>query len=180
MKKILAFMMISVLFAEESYVFEAKGEFAKELKALVEKHSKDENIQVNVYENKEVGDSRFLGVGLNRNIEYTAKIGEEKYKTQCAKCHGEKGEKLASSGIKKLSQMSGDEIFTSFNAYYSDPTHGKGARSVMQAISSSTKSNDLGYIIAYLKGEDDYIFHSSKSENNNIQTTPTEQGTYIK
>ena len=188
MKNFLIFgvLMMSCLMAndEESYVFEAKGEFAKELKALVEKHAKDENVQINVYENKNtnnVGDSRFLGVGINKNIEYSAKIGEEKYKAQCAECHGVKGEKSASTGSKRLSNMSGKDIFASFNSYLSDGSHGGSARIIMQGISAKTSSTDLGYIIAYLKGEDDFIFNSAREvENSQISTSPTEQGTYIK
>ena len=42
---------------EPSYIFEAKGEFAKELKSLVEKYSKDENISINVYEKAPETDS---------------------------------------------------------------------------------------------------------------------------
>ena len=66
MKKLLKLSFLACLFIsfcnsnDETYIFEAKGEFAKELKALVEKHSKDEGVEVNVYNTTpNVGDSRF-------------------------------------------------------------------------------------------------------------------------
>ncbi|MCR8699840.1 c-type cytochrome [Campylobacter ureolyticus] len=187
MNKLLKLSFLACLFVsfcnanDETYIFEAKGEFAKELKALVEKHSKDEDVEVNVYKtNSNVGDSRFLGIGINKNIDYSAEQGKKIYDKKCLECHGEKGTKRSYVGVRKLSKMSGKEIYYSFQAYYSDPSHGKAGRVIMQPISASTSSEELGYIIAYLKGEDDYIFKDKAMENTNISRNPTNQGTYLK
>ena len=47
-------------------------------------------------------DGRFLGIGIDKNIEYSASIGKSMYDNKCARCHGEKGEKRA--GISHLAQ----------------------------------------------------------------------------
>lgn len=126
-------------------------------------------------------DGRFLGIGIDKNIEYSASIGKSMYDNKCARCHGEKGEKRAGIGTKKLTQMSGKEIFASFNAYLTDPSHGKASKLVMQPIASKLQSQELGYIIAYLKGEDDFIFQTSDEPNDSdISSNPTSQGAYIK
>ena len=51
--KFMHFSLLACFFAfslnaadESSYIFEAKGEFAKELKSLVEKYSKDEQKKI--------------------------------------------------------------------------------------------------------------------------------------
>ncbi|CZE48506.1 c-type cytochrome [Campylobacter geochelonis] len=175
------FLSLNAASSDESYVFEAKGEFAKELKSLVEKYSKDENVTVNVYENSVPHkDSRFLSTGVDRNIDYTAKEGEKIYKANCLACHGEKGEKRTSATAKRLSKMSGEEIYYSFQAYVSDLSHGGGQRIVMAPIAARISSKELGYIIAYLKGENDFIFKNDDLQNTNIQRNPTNQGTYLK
>ena len=57
---------------DDTYVFEAKGEFAKELKSLIEKHSKDENVTVNIYKNTPNAKGNIIsgGTKINRNINY--------------------------------------------------------------------------------------------------------------
>ena len=45
----------NLIAANDSYIIEADGEFGKELKALVEKHAKDNNLSVKVYENSNSG-----------------------------------------------------------------------------------------------------------------------------
>ena len=108
MKKLLKLSFLACLFisfceaSDETYIFEAKGEFAKELKALVEKHSKDEGVEVNVYNaTPNVGDSRFLGIGINKNIDYSTEQGKKIYDKKCLECHGEKGDRRSYAGAKK-------------------------------------------------------------------------------
>ena len=54
--------------SDDTYVFEAKGEFAKELKSLIEKHSKDENITVNIYKSAPAAGGKTHSGKVNRNI----------------------------------------------------------------------------------------------------------------
>lgn len=165
---------------QDTYIFEAKGEFAKELKDLVEKHSKDENVSINVYQAPHK-DSRFLGIGIDKNIKYRADEGKKIYMKNCASCHGENGEKRAHGVSRKLKDITADEIALGISGYSADPEFGSKLKYLMQPIAAKTTARDVGYIIAYLKGEDSYIFQSFiPEENSKIQTTPTEQGTYIK
>ena len=139
---------------EKTYVFEAKGEFGEELKELIQKHSKDENVEINIYEkNQNVGDSRFLGTGINTNIKYTS---------------------------AKLKDIDAEAIAVRVAKYTSDFDFGGANKGLMQQIAAKTSSTEVGYIIAYLKGENSYIFNSSREKNTEIQTSPTKHGTYLK
>ena len=167
---------------QESYIFEAKGEFAKELKALVEKYSKDSNVSINVYENApQTQSGRFLNIGVDSRANYNAKRGEELYTANCSKCHGEKGEKRASAKSRKLTSLSADEIERVFGEYSSDPEYGGQLKDLMRTVASSTSYNDLGAIIVFLKGKDalKFINGGSVNQNTDVSTTPT-QGSYLK
>lgn len=143
---------------DKTYIFEAKGEFGEELKELIQKHSKDENIEVNIYENKkDVGDSRFLGTGINTNIKYTAEEGKRIFLENCAKCHGKNGEKRAYSTSKKLKDLTAEEIAVRVAKYTSDFDYGGVNKHLMQQVAAKTSSKDVGYVIAYLKGENLYF-----------------------
>nr|WP_314399679.1 c-type cytochrome [uncultured Campylobacter sp.] len=97
---------------EPSYIFEAKGEFAKELKSLVEKYSKDENISINVYEKAPETDSggKFLNIGVDSKRRYSVEKGRELYAKNCASCHGEDGSKRAYGSSEKLTNISAEAI----------------------------------------------------------------------
>lgn len=107
-KKSLAIVLLLSLSAfaqeqEKSYVFEAKGKFAEELKALVEKYSKDGKVDVTVYENKEAIQSESQTITQSILSTFTSDDaedlkyadiakGEMLYQKSCASCHGEKAE----------------------------------------------------------------------------------------
>ncbi|MGP1485467.1 MAG: c-type cytochrome [Campylobacter sp.] len=176
------FLLSSFAVAEEqSYVFEAKGEFAKELKNLVEKYSKDSNVSINIYENtpQQSSNGRFLNIGVDDKASYSVNRGQELYFDKCAKCHGEKGDKRAYMASKKLTQMSAEDIEISFSEYLNDPEYGGKFKSLMKEVASTTTYNDLGAIIVFLKGKDAIKFKGGKNENSDISTTPT-QGSYLK
>jgi len=167
---------------QESYIFEAKGEFAKELKALVEKYSKDSNVSINVYENiPKTQSGSFLNIGIDNQANYSAKRGGELYAASCARCHGEKGEKKASIKSRKLINLSADDIENAFSEYSSDPEYGGQLKDLMRTVASSTSYNDLGDIIVFLKGKEALKFINSGSINQNtdVSVTPA-QGSYLK
>ena len=64
---------------DETYVFEAKGEFAKELKSLIEKHSKDENVTVNIYKSTPAAGGKAHGGKVNRNVNSLKEKGKAGY-----------------------------------------------------------------------------------------------------
>ncbi|MSN96167.1 c-type cytochrome [Campylobacter sp. FMV-PI01] len=162
--------LISLMQAQDSYTFEVSGEFAEELKELVQKHAKDENISINIYKNQTPSKTP--------NLKSSIEEGQKIYQSKCLKCHGKNGERRAYAGSRKLLNMSASEIYHSFQSYYSNPNHGGSGKIIMQPISASISNEDLGYIIAYLKGENDFI--SAKAKNTDISRKPTTQGTYLK
>lgn len=164
---------------ESSYVFEAKGEFAKELKALVEKYSKDENISINVYEKQLENDSgKFLNIGVDSNKKYSIEKGRELYTKNCASCHGANGDKRV-HGSEKLTKLSAEDIEIAFSGYLNDPSYGGSARELMKMVAARTTYKDLGAIIVFLKGKDALNYKYDLQENSDVPTNPT-QGSYLK
>ena len=175
--------LLGVLFAnDDTYVFEAKGEFARELKELVQKHSKDGNVSVNVYQKAPASDE----VGY-RKVGGMANAGREIFMKKCAKCHGENGEKKAYGTSQRLKDMSGEEMVVNLRAYTNDGEHGGRFKMIMQAEALKVTDKEMMAIIAYIKGEDDPYLNKSfgggvywDRQNRPVQTTPTEQGSYLK
>lgn len=175
----------NLIAANDSYIIEADGEFGKELKALVEKHAKDNNLSVKVYENsnkqpskfKDDEDDRFINIGINKNANYNSDKGKELYDKNCKSCHGDKGTKRAMSVSERLSDMSGDDIADSMAGYRGDAQYGGRLKYLMRPIAIKMSLKDLGHIIAYLKG--DNAFAIDEDENDDIKTTPTTQGSYL-
>ncbi|NLY04386.1 MAG: cytochrome c [Campylobacter sp.] len=165
---------------EETYVIEAKGEFAKELKELVEKHSQIEGVEINVYE-RDASGSAMNNYQERRTLEYAKERGEKLYLNNCLECHGEKGTKRSYATAKKLSNMRADDIYMSFRKYVSDGQHGGSSRVTMIPIAGRINDTELGYIIAYLKDDTSFVWKTSTpKENTNISRNPTGQGSYLK
>lgn len=173
---LVCFLSSFLLSNDDTYVIEAKGEFAKELKDLAQKYSKDENSDIVIYKK-----SSNLENDPSKSIKSSLQEGKKLYEKKCIDCHGENGTKRSYAGVRKLSQMSAEEIYYTFRKYYSDPSHGGAGRISMQPISGSTTSDELRYIIAYLKGESEFLpGKKDKMQNTNISRNPTNQGTYLK
>nr|WP_314382037.1 cytochrome c [uncultured Campylobacter sp.] len=170
--------------SDDTYVFEAKGEFAKELKSLIEKHSKDENVTVNIYKNTPNAKGNIVGGGtkINRNINYIKEKGKVIYDANCASCHGSEGQKRAYGSSRKLKDLSAKEIAIAISSYTSDGQYGKKMKYIMQPIAAKTTAEEVGYIIGYLKGDDEFLYDSPSraSGNTEISTAPSEQGSYLK
>lgn len=175
---ILCACILSLTHAEDNYVFEAKGEFAKELKTLIEKHAGEQNASINIYQTQ-TNDNKVLGT--SSNIKYTSEQGKEIFLKKCASCHGKDGSKRASGSSKILKNLSAEEISLALSSYSADYEFGGKYKLLMQKVANSTTSTEIGYIIAYLKGENSFLYgKDTANQNTNIQTTPTEQGIYIK
>lgn len=167
---------------DDTYVFEAKGEFAKELKSLIEKHSKDENITVNIYKSAPAAGGKTHSGKVNRNINSLKEKGGEIFAEKCASCHGENGQKKAYRVSRKLKDLDAKEISIAISQYTTDLSYGGKMKNIMQPIAAKTGATELGYIIAYLKGDDSFLYDSSSSRSTNteISTAPSEQGSYLK
>ena len=174
---------LSAFLFGDTYVIEADGKFADELKEVVQKHSKDENSSVEIYK-KSTGDLEKQGY---QKVGAMANRGKEIYMQKCFSCHGETGEKRAYGVSQPLKNMTGEEIAVSVHSYINDEDHGGKFKMVMRSQSMKLTDGDLDFIIAYIKGEDDPYLNRSfiggsywENQNKPIQTTPTEQGSYLK
>ncbi len=145
--------------AEDSYVFEAKGAFAKELKALVEKYSKEGKIDAKVYKKDDGIISTILG-GSASNQD-----GKVLYTKKCASCHGQKGEVGAGAGSRLLTDMTADEIEDSVNQYKRDNHFGGSMKALMQNVSVPLRGVDIKAISSYIKGT--YKSNSKNSTKTN-------------
>lgn len=175
MKKISLFLLPLFLFANESYVIEADGEFGRELKELIEKHSKENNTSVRVYQKQEK--SRLLNIGVDKQSSHDSKLGEDLYKNKCQRCHGENG-KSSFMGAARLSEMSAEDIEQAFSGYNSDLSYGGRNKHLMQPVAKSTSYKELGAIITYLKGGTTFIVEDNP-QNTDIETKPKIQGSYL-
>lgn len=181
---LLSFFTTSIIFAADDYTFKASGKDAEELKKIVENYNKNKKTNISVKKddvNKNtIKDNRFLGIGINTAINYDITKGKEIYMQNCAKCHGVNGEKRAYNVSVPLKSLSADAIYTRFVAYNSDSDAGGRLANIMRPVSARTNSTQLGYIISYLKGNGAFETGSDTPKNSTMQTTPTEQGIYIK
>lgn len=181
--KIVSLLFVSsVVFAEDTYVIEAKGEFGKELESLIQKYAKDQNLSINTYKRSQapINQNDIINVGVNKNYTYDIKNGKELYMANCFSCHGEKGTKKAMGTSKRLSQMEAGEIELSFRAYQIDSDHGGNYRNLMKPVAFKTTNSELGAIIAYLKGENALKNEILENKNIDTKTPTTTQGSYLK
>lgn len=167
----------------DTYVIEADGKLADELKEVIQKHSKDENTSINIYK-KSTNDLEKQGY---QKVGAMANTGKEIYMQKCASCHGEIGEKRAYGVSQSLKNMTGEEIAVNVHSYINDGEHGGKFKMIMKTQSMKVSDRDLDFIIAYIKGEDDPYLNRSfaggshwENQNKPIQTAPTEQGSYLK
>ena len=175
---------LSAFLLGDTYVIEADSELAEELKSVVQKHSKDENSSVNIYKKNSTGSLEKQGY---HKVGAMADAGKKIYMQKCASCHGEMGEKRAYSVSQPLKDMTGKEMAINLRAYTNDGSYGGRFKIIMQTQALKVTDDDMKLIIAYIKGEDDPYLNRNfiggaywENQNKPIQTTPTEQGSYLK
>ncbi len=165
MIKILAslfFIFITCAIAtEDTYVFEAKGEFAKELKALVEKYSKEGKIDAKVFVKKQNDESIMNSIFAS---DKTIMDGKKIYDKKCSSCHGVKGERVPGLGARAMAVMSKDDIEESIRNYKNDMQFGGNGKMLMQNIAPTLRKVELNAILAYVHGK------SSKNTETSMQT----------
>lgn len=185
--KLLPCIFITCLFAadDSNYVIEAKGEFGKELKELAQKYAKDKNASVKIYEKESNSTSNekkstslgFINIGVNKNKVYNISKGEKLYNENCKHCHGENGNSRAMGVSKRLSKLSAEDISAAMSAYNSDPTYGGRLKYLMRPMAERMSYNEIGAIIAYLKGNN--AFEKVQNKDDDVNAKPTSQGTYL-
>ena len=154
-----AMALSGALSANECVCFELKGEFGEEIKAIMQKYSKNlgsKNIKV-VREDADltVQERSFLdsiiGTGeVGSNVRAAnLENGEKLYNRDCANCHGEKGE-VSVAGTKPSNtwkaQAIADEIKT-----YADQTFEGQSRFVKNQIALRYTKRDMLDVGAYIE-----------------------------
>ena len=149
----------SALSANECICFELKGEFGEEIKAIMQKYSKNlgsKNIKV-VREDADLTAQErsfldsIIGTGEVGSSVRTANLenGEKLYNRDCANCHGEKGE-LSVAGTKPINtwkaQAIADELKT-----YADQTFEGQSRFVKNQIALRYTKRDMLDVGAYIE-----------------------------
>ena len=149
---------------DETYVFEAKGEFAKELKALVEKYSKEGKIDAKVYIKKTDNNSIVDSIFSNNK---TLINGEKLYKKKCASCHGVKGVRAPGYGARAMNTMTKDEIDMAIQNYKSDMQYGGSGKFLMQGVAVALRKVELDAIVAYVMDETGVVKNNSTEQIKN-------------
>ena len=144
--------------SDDSYVFEAKGEFAKELKALVEKYSKEGKIEAKVYKKSDT----VIGSLFQRDVSNID--GKETFTKKCSSCHGIKGERSPGYGAKQLNKMTRDEIEKAIWNYKHDDQYGGSGKMLMKSVVVPLREVELNSIINYLHGKQSTSVNSTQVE----------------
>ncbi|MEH1010357.1 cytochrome c [Campylobacter concisus] len=118
-----------------------------------------------------------LKFGVDRKGRYSVSLGKELYEKQCASCHGESADKRP-FGSTPLKNMDAKDIEDSIISYRSDSSFGGSGKNVMQNQAKIVSNNDLGAILAYLKGKD-ALADQDTNENKPV-STETKQGSYLR
>jgi len=160
--------------SDDTYVFEAKGAFAKELKALIDKYSKEGKIEAKVYK-KSPREKSIIGSILGGGDGYT-KSGKELYMKNCASCHGEKGEKYAGAGSRPLINMSEEDIITALEKYKRDEHFGGSMKMLMYDVAVPLRGVEMEEIAAYIKGKSS----PSQSMESDYEESEEETSSYLK
>lgn len=189
LSSLLLLFVLSLSAEEKSYVFEAKGKFAEDLKALVEKYSKDGKVNVKVYESKgqETRTSKsktqtILSAFLNDDAEALkyadVDAGRILYQKSCASCHGVNADQNSYAVPHKLSQLKPIETLELLQGYQKnyDGQFGGSLRYIMKPHADNLTSEEMQSIAVYIYS----LSHDTKvptSENSTQaieeQETPT-------
>lgn len=167
--------------ASEVYYIRASGDFGKQLSEMAKQYASENNKTVEVFVDEDprrYKDTRILKTGVDRKGRYSASLGKELFQNQCASCHGDDATKRPGGIRQPLSSMDAKDIEDAIVAYRSDSSFGGSMKSVMQGIAKALSNNDLGAIIAHLKGKDAYA--SDIAQENKPVSTEKKQGSYLR
>jgi mono/diheme cytochrome c family protein len=163
MKKVLFALVATALFLSaenDTVTFELKGDFGKELKALIEKY-KDSG-QITVVEKKVVTDDKTIGEQIKsffvekekkesekKKIDLFA-LGKKLYTTKCHACHGERAEKKAYNRSRPLISLSLEDMEESIRGYKVDQ-YDRGNAFIMKPFADSLNDEELQGVYEYIK-----------------------------
>ncbi|WP_169754901.1 c-type cytochrome [Campylobacter curvus] len=174
------FFAASAFSASQVYYIEAHGDFGKELAEMATKQANERNEKIQVFideDPRRYKDNRILKFGVDRKGRYSVSLGKELYEKQCQSCHGENAEKRP-YGAVALKDMNAKDIEDSIISYRSDTSFGGDGKLIMQNQAKITTNNDLGAILAYLKGKD--ALADQDDQANKPVSTEKKQGSYLR
>ncbi len=146
---------------DDTYVFEAKGEFAKEMKALVEKYSKEGKIEAKVYKKENIRPEEsktktILSLFTNDTAEELKYAdvhkGEKLYQNNCASCHGANADEVKYGGVRKLSVLKPLEIVNLLEGYKEnyEGNFGGTNRFIMKPNADDLTGEEMQSIAVYI------------------------------
>ncbi len=167
--------------SDDTYVFEAKGEFARELKSLVEKYSKEGKIEAKVYEKKEVVKKEtktqtmlsFFTDNTAEELKYAnIEQGEMLYQKNCASCHGVKANDSKYASARKLSTLKPLETIELLEGYKLnyDGKFGGSNRFIMKPQADHLTSTEMQSIVVYI-----YSLNHDTKLPSSVNSTQTEE-----
>ena len=187
MKKtlLISIALASLLFAsEQEYIFKAKGEIAEQLKALIEQHAKDGQVQIQKVEPRYGRYSNGI-VDAFLNDEIGAGdifYGKTLYNDRCTSCHGQKAEKSTYINARALKTLSKDELIKQLNGYAFEDDFGGSTSSIMKLQAQSLTEEQIVSISAYIYSIDHKTSkkQSIKQDRSNDVIIDLDKRSYIK
>jgi cytochrome c553 len=158
----LLFVFITLSSAtDDSYVFEAKGAFAKELKALVEKYKKEGKVEVTVYKKSDLKETKTKTITKTILSAFTQddaealkyadiEVGERIYQSKCASCHGKNANDNSYANPRKLSTLKPIEIARLLKNYRDMVNFGGSTRFIMKPQADGLVSDEMQSIAVYI------------------------------
>lgn len=191
-------IVISLLFifitlssaADDSYVFEAKGAFAKDLKALVEKYKKEGKVEVTVYKKSDIKESKsktitskilsaFSGEDAE-NLKYAdIEVGQRIYQSKCASCHGKNADDNSYANPRKLSTLKPIVIARLLKNYRDSRNFGGSTRFIMQPQANGLLSNEMQSIAVYIYSLKNGTKMKTKSSNKKDKKEDSPESSYL-
>jgi cytochrome c553 len=179
-------LIVSLTSAEEEYIFKAKGEFAKELKQLMEKYAADGKVEIQ--EVKPQSGIRDTSVGIidsllgNNVTEGDIAYGKEIYERTCYKCHGEKADRSSYASARVLNTLPLETLVEQLENYADDPEYGGNTNIIMHQYASGMTTEEIASVSAYIYSLNPNATFtlSGPSGTEEESTTTTSQGSYLK
>ena len=177
----------SVLFAnevkndEETYTFTAKGEFAKELKALMQKYEKDGKVEINEIKiDENAGEEGFIdGLISGKARAADVSLGKKVYESKCVKCHGVNAERSTYASARNLRTLSKDEIEEQLENYRRDSTYGNGAGVIMHQYAAVLNTKEIRSLAEYITSFD-IRSSGANAQPSGVKQKSDTQGSYLK
>jgi len=166
---------------DDSYIFEAKGKFAKELKQLVEKYSEEGKIDVKVI--KPTKNKNVISALLGRDNSIDLSLGKKIYNAQCSNCHGIKAQKSYYANSRILSTLSKQEIIDQTYNYKRDINYGGSTRYIMYSAVDSLNDKDIKSVAEYIVNinKENIKSNTNKSINSSSNNGSNEEkSSYLK